>query len=432
MTLAALGVESITLVLKSFDTDELTFVIKKQDAFAAATYVYGDSVALLDPYGVTRFQGRIRNDVTTADAQSERITYTAWNCWDDLKTTVYQQRRAFTSTTDWVTLSDTPTTAVVLFRNPAYPSVGGWQPWTVEQLINDVITFAIANGVSMLADLSGISGANDQQSPWSEATDITCAAVLRRCQSPMADLSGYFDYTTTPPTLRCVRRASMFSNGLTLTDATQVLKIDRLRLRSDMVPTGVVFLFITSANNPLTGKSYDVITASTAGAISGPRCIINTINLTQLENDSAFYTAPLASKIVNMAQDYYNTLLTPWFEGQVTIKQQECSNVWHAGMLAEFTGGRADWATANGVVQLVSQELMTGLTTLRFGPPAMLGIADWLKTALAGTILRQSSPPATGCGSSSSDGTSNVTGGMTPQKMTLCGGGTVTVMVQGG
>jgi len=428
-TLAAWGIEAITLNLKSFDTDELVFVIKKQDALSAATFVYGDTVALVDPSGVTRFQGKIRVDVTNASAESERVTYTAWNVWDDLKTTIYQQTRALTSTTDWITLFNKPTTQVVLFRDPDYQSLGSWQKWTVHQQINDVLTFAQANGCALSFDLSGISGANDQQSPWSEATDISCAAVLRRCQSPMADLSGYFDYTTTPPTLRCVRRSSMGTNALDLLDATKVTKIDRLRQLNDMVPPGVVFIFVTSAVNPATGKTYDIITTSSAGATSGPRVVVNTINLTQLENDSSFYTVPLALKTRNMAQDYFATLAVPWFEGQITTKQQEVDNTWHPAMIATFTHGRADWAATGAVVQLVSLEPLSGTITVRFGPPPMLGAADWVKAQIAGQFLRQGAPASTGTSGASPDGSSPSLGGTT-ETLILCSGERVTVLTR--
>jgi hypothetical protein len=424
LTLSGLGITSITLNRKSFDTDELVFVVERKDSLAAPLWAYGDSVALVAD-GVTRFQGRIRTDATLGDRVNEGTTYGAWNVWDDLKCLTYQQNRNITSPLDWLTISSVPTTEVTLFRNPLY-GVGGWQPWTVKQQMQDALAFAESVGVSMSHDLGALY---DVPAPWSEAVDIMVAGVLRRCQAMMVDLCGWFDYTTTPPTLRCVRRSTMATTAIDLTAGTQVQRLDRIRQRNDLVPAGVVLILLTSVTNPATGKTYQQVTVSSGGAPGGPRVIVNTIDLTALENSSTFITTIPAGGIYNLANDYYQTLLTPFLDGQLVLRAQDCPGTLHPGQLITFTHGRPDWSAAGGIIQEISEELITGTTIVRFGPPPIMSAAQFLTMALAGRVLRQNAPTPIGGVGGTSDGSTQMPGGRTVG-LTLCDGSTVNVLTK--
>jgi hypothetical protein len=261
-----------------------------------------------------------------------------------------------------------------------------------------------------------------------------CAAALKKCLVNMLDLCTWCDYTTTPPTLRILRRPGMVTSSIDLTAGAWVQKIDRLRQRNDLVPTGVVFILLTTVQNPATGKSYLQFTISTAGAATGgPRCVVNTIDLSALENNSQYYTTPLVLGGRNLAEDYYNTLVTPWFDGQITLKQAECDGAYHPGQIVTFAHGRPDWSAEGGIVQLVSEELLTGLTTLRFGPPPIMPGAQFLSQAMMTQFLRTGSLPNVGSTAPTSDGGASAAAaaaslGMGSTTLLLCGGQSVTVV----
>ena len=428
LPLSAWSIPAITLNRKSFDTDELVFSTTRRDCLATPLFQYGDSVSLWAD-GTIRFFGYIRTDTTVGDDKTEQQTYGAWNCWDDLKCITYQQTRWLINPGDFVTRADRTTTQVVLFRDPTFVGPTNWAPWTVLQQLQNALAFAEANGVNMAHDFGATV---DIQAPWSEATDIMCASVARRCQANMLDLMSWCDYSTTPPTLRFVRRANASTLNLNLTDGTIIEKIDRLRQRSDLIPAGIVMLFLTSVTDPGTGLAYTVVQQSTYGATFGPRVIFNTIDLSALENSDSFYITPLPGLIRNMAEEYYHTLQTPWFDGQIVLRAAECPGTWRPGMLLTFTNGRPDWNAAGGVIQEVSEELLTGRTILRFGPPPIMDGAQFATLALQTRILRQGSPPAIGGGSASKGGTTPTAGGGSSVKLTLCGGASITVLTGGG
>ena len=156
--------------------------------------------------------------------------------------------------------------------------------------------------------------------------------------------------------------------------------------------------------------------------------IINTIDLSTLENDSSYYTVPPPGGIRHLAGSYFNTLATPWFDGSIVLKAAECPLAWHPGMIVTFTHGRPDWQALGGVIQQVSEDLLTGLTTLRLGPPAMLSAVQFVTLAMQGKILRQDARPATGSIASTADGAVTSALGRQIAQLQTCDGATINVL----
>jgi hypothetical protein len=87
-----------------------------------------------------------------------------------------------------------------------------------------------------------------------------------------------------------------------------------------------------------------------------------------------------------LAESLYTSLHEPHFEGSVTMGEAECldwlqsnpgcSSILGMGMYLNIAGGKTEWATMKALIQSVSMDLASGITTLKFGPPGHLGAAD--------------------------------------------------------
>ena len=94
--------------------------------------------------------------------------------------------------------------------------------------------------------------------------------------------------------------------------------------------------------------------------------------LTALANATAAETLPLT-----LAQTLYESVGFVPFEGSVTLVEKECSGLIGMGNTVNITGSQqAAWSTMDSVVQQIDEDLDTGTTTVKFGPPSHLGAPD--------------------------------------------------------
>lgn len=78
----------------------------------------------------------------------------------------------------------------------------------------------------------------------------------------------------------------------------------------------------------------------------------------------------------DLADDYFEGVsFLPW-EGTITFAERELTSPISLGNVLNLTGGRTEWETMNAVVQQIEEDMETGKTTVTFGPPTHLGIAD--------------------------------------------------------
>lgn len=70
-------------------------------------------------------------------------------------------------------------------------------------------------------------------------------------------------------------------------------------------------------------------------------------------------------------------------DGQFTVAQEECDLALRPGLVANLTGGRAEWATMGALVQSVSCDLEEGRTVVEVGWPRALGPDDLVEIARA-------------------------------------------------
>ena len=80
---------------------------------------------------------------------------------------------------------------------------------------------------------------------------------------------------------------------------------------------------------------------------------------------------------VGLAQSLYQGIGFINYDGELHFVQQECTTGYRPGMVLNITGSKSNiWGNINAVIQEVQEDLETGETTVRFGPPRHLGSTD--------------------------------------------------------
>lgn len=82
---------------------------------------------------------------------------------------------------------------------------------------------------------------------------------------------------------------------------------------------------------------------------------------------------------VGLAAQMLAGLSVPHFEGSVTTLEEECSGAISLGDVLNILGGRPEWDGMKAVIQEVQEDIATGRTTFRLGPPEHLGPADFIE-----------------------------------------------------
>lgn len=358
-TLDAWGIRDPQLVFKSFAPDEFSFVVVRKNVLGAPTFSDGATL-ILRRDGVARFIGTVTSSASIGDGGGEREAYLVSGPWYNLERLVYQQKRCL-----WMTASKTikytvDSAHVVLGQT----SLGG-RYRTTTAAMEQVLDYAFLRGAGIAA--GSISGGVDF--PLEEARDLTCAEVLRRLGALTPDAVTWVDYSAELPTLNFGRRSSLSSVSFDLLDA-DALASWRVRARPDLVASGVRFDFVRT--DPADdGSSLIHVETQTAGSVSGPGGVIATIQLDGHGDSQVAIPGGLASS-------YYFSTSTTQYEGQLVTQGRDCLGNVGVGHAVNLLGGRPEWATMRGVVQQVTEELLTGRTTIDFGPPERLNAEDFV------------------------------------------------------
>lgn len=355
------GISFARLTRSSLDVDELTLRTDVADIYADPVFAYADRITLWRvSSGVSTiwFSGTVRRLPAVGSGSKEGNEYAVLGPWWELNNIVYQQYRNIGTLGS---LTATYTTQLMLFQDSAGAKI------TNSAQAQDAIAYALAQG----SGISGLSISSFFDVPLSEQRDLTCAEVLRRCASYTPDCVSYFIYSTTSPGLVIARRASLTPVAIDLANANYVTEFT-IAKRSDLVPTGVVFYFIGSAVDPATSLQMATVATQSAGSTSGVGVLRATIDLMG-HGTLAQELAP-----TNFASNYYSALSTPQWEGTIVLKEAECSGAILIGNVVNFTSGRTEWTTMNAVVQSVSEDFITGETTLEVAPTAGLSPQDFV------------------------------------------------------
>jgi hypothetical protein len=368
-SLADWGIDTTTptLTLRGWQADEFAFTIAVADAFAIRPLTYGDDIVLLKD-GVPIFIGHLRRRPVFG-AGAERQKYVAYNFWYNLERLIYEQQRVVIAE-DFVTAGVAATTQVVFGRNTAT----GAKIDTDGEMAN-LAAFAVLNGVAVGADFafSGLTA------PWEQANDVTVAAGLRRMAAWQPDLLARAEYQTYTAMLRLRRPSDFEVKTINLTAADLVVSLQCER-RDDMRPTGVVFNFLTTESNPVTGARFIRVTQQFGGpARVGPGVIKGTISIGEAEEIPA-----------NLAANYYAAISTVFLEGTLVLTAREIDTTIRPGDILSFTNGSPEWASTLAMVNEVAHQLSNGTTTISFGPPPTLAAST---LAALNQRLKDSRPP---------------------------------------
>jgi hypothetical protein len=398
-SLGAWGIEKPQLHFRNMDDDEFTFEIK-QNALLATYLIYGETVNLVKfVNGVANpwFQGTVSKITIEGNVKSEVVKYVVSGPWHQLKRTLWQAAsQCYNPTT--CALQSLKMTKVVLFQDP----ITGLAITTGQQISN-LINYAESIGTPIGI---GITPAFINV-PFEETRDLLISDAIRRCMQWTPDGVGWFNYSSGVPTFNAQQRALLSSVTLDLA-LENLISSFALTPRSDLVPTGVRFNYVGSAYcnvevptgcaDPSTGiintgaqklsqapVQVQTITQDAIALPDIPGGIIGTIDLQQLTATTS------ENPPIGLAAQYYDSLVTVFWEGTVTTHEQECSGSLRPGLVLNLLNGQGAWATMATPIQQVTEDLYDGITTATLGTPQHLSPQTfaWLvnQTARRGLVV---------------------------------------------
>ncbi len=370
--LAAWGITGAQLTLRNLDTDELTFRVPRADLFADPIFAYGDTLILWEG-DTRRFQGKVTRLPAIGSRRQESDRYVVSGPWEQLSRLVYQQPRMIANDT-FSGFNSEDTTRVVLGQ-----ADDGSRIDTGAQ-IAAIIAYGVTAGVTLIAGTVPAF----VRAPLDECRDITCAEAIRRQMAFTPDAVSWFDYSEAVAFLNCQQRALLTVDEIDLADKDKVEEF-ALTPRNDLVPPGVVFIYINSVVHD--DATFAVVTRDTVGAVAGVGVVTATIDLMGAGTDHQ--EAPP----IGLAALYWASLnVLPW-EGSVKLHGLDCDFAFRPGKVLNLLGGRAAWETMIAVIQTVTHELDRGVTTIDFGPPQHLSPQNFVSQILFNR--RAARPPDT-------------------------------------
>lgn len=353
------GIHNPILSRVNRGVDRLSFHVPSADVLAAAPFAYGQAATLWR--GDNRyFSGEFEDPAAAGSGASEGHAFSIAGPWLALEEIVYQQPYAKLST-DFLSVQGSMSSRVVFGQNAWGTKI------TVDQQVRNIGQYALSQGGALFT-IPALDGLNEP--PLSEARDITCAAAINRMLDIVPDSVVWFDYSGATPILRLKRRSLLNAVSLDVTAGTIIQGLSSLRARNDIKARGVVFIFQTTEENEADGKEYIRETRQTAGSTTGRRVLFATVMLGRGETEPA-----------GLAADFYTSISTLHYSGEITLKERECSGTVLVGNTLNLTNGKAAWATMNAVVQQSVENLDSGETNLTLGPPEHLGPADFAELA---------------------------------------------------
>lgn len=223
-----------------------------------------DDVVTISKDGAVWHTGPVTRVPREGAARSESLAYEVADPFWYLEQLPYQQLIAYG------TGSGGSVSRVTLFGDT---SEGSLAKLSVQQVIQAVIDYAVAQGASMQVAFAGSFGVSPAIQ---DMRDPTCAEVIRQALRFSPDATTSWDYSTTPPTLRIATRAGATARTVALDDQQSVNLIG-ITARQDLRRDKVVIRYeITSEDD---GETWVDYAADTAGSGSPFRTLVATIPL---------------------------------------------------------------------------------------------------------------------------------------------------------
>jgi hypothetical protein len=356
------GISRGSFTRTSFGRDQLQLVAP--GLLVTSDPLFADDTEVVLWSGSTRrFTGTVTSRPVYGSGRSESHTYTVTGPWGQLERLMYQESRYLHEdpTNEASPLVETFSTRAVLFANLAGVSQ------TPAQQITAAIAYAASKGVQLAAG----SIVLPFQVPWEEASDISCGECIKRGVRWSPDAIGAIDYSPATPVINIARRADLPSISINLTAANLVTDFS-CAPRSDLKLPGVRFYIEDIVTMP-DGKTRGRMVTQSAGNPDAIGALVAVIELGAQGTDTPEPTP------ANLAINYYSCVSTMPYEGTITLKQRNTDNTLYVGAKLNFTNGRPEWETMNALIQEVTEDLFTGVTTARFGPSATLSAQAFIE-----------------------------------------------------
>ena len=259
------GIESLRRTRVSQAQDSVSFRVP--GAFdAAPAFPVGSmiSIAHRDTAQSIRswFYGRVIQVPRAGAGHAESMDYVIAGPWWYLENLVYQQIWAIAPRVSPATLQpDEVKLGTKMIEDVRYDEIGVYKSriilgqnqsgdrMTSAAVIQDVLAYAIDAGAPIR--IGTIEPA--LEIPFDEQQDVTCAEVIRRMLRWAPDTTVWFDYSTTPPTFNCRRRADQEAATLAVTDCSDV----QITARDDLVVPSVFLKY--EQTNSIDGTTFDTV-----------------------------------------------------------------------------------------------------------------------------------------------------------------------------
>jgi hypothetical protein len=164
--------------------------------------------------------------------------------------------------------------------------------------------------------------------------------------------------------------------------------------------------------------TFNQTTVDGAGSTVTHKIVGRTYSVRLISTDASSNTyqsigsaSPADPKPANLAQSYYAALSQLHYEGTFAIVEQEVGTLAvadtgapYSNRVLNLTGGLTEWLTMAAQIYEVTEDLGSGRTTLRFGPPKHLSPADLVaqlrasRTRVIPELAQRSGGIATGGG----------------------------------
>jgi hypothetical protein len=234
---------------------------------ASESFAHGASVVIKRD-GSPFFRGKVRAIDKGGSATDEGQDYLVEDVWAELELLTYQEPWLIRQS-DYTGIAYSPT--VILGMNSAGTRIN------VGQQISEVLTFAIARGLSLTA---GTMPTGMMLWP-SEVNGMSCAEVIRDCLRYYPDWVPWIDHSTSPPTFNVTPRATATTHSLAVTQCTNF----RCTKTQDRIPAGVRIVYLTASKiddevyRSMSIDQYPTVSGAELVAAAGPGILVTTVEL---------------------------------------------------------------------------------------------------------------------------------------------------------
>jgi len=362
------GIIKPILKLRNQQVGTLEFSIAPDNINDDPVFPY-DAILHLYQDNVRRFRGRVTSLPVEGKASADRNKYVVSDPWWELDNVVYLE---YVNVPDDITRSNSSLHQILISRVILFQTIlsnGSSVRCTNGAQIGKVLAF----GASKIASSNAIQiGTIDPAitPPYEESHDLMCSEVLRRCLRWSPDSVCYFDYTTADPTINFRSRGALSATNIDLNVADLVTSWS-CGARYDLRPSGVT-IFLQNEKMRTDGVIWNNYNPISAGDVSTSlRQIVMTVPLDSTDTNK--------TDLANLATQYWNSVKTLQYAGDIEIRESEPTFSLVPGKLLNLSNARTEFATMNAVIQTCEIDIEVGITKASFGPPDQLGRQDLLE-----------------------------------------------------